>query len=297
MPDSITPWSLEAALYELSKFNDEYKSFITDKEYLVYIKESDSQLIIDRASGLLRDAAATTTRLLREGKFDEVDQHRYAQSYLAALAMFYCYKRSSKKGDIFSDVYSNILETVKQALKDNEFEKLNLGELLRKKYNRIINKQNYVNRKAAEKFASLTATDEDGKEYDVVADVLQGVGYGINWHRFQNLINTLIFSAVDEKIIDEDEAQIICYSFGLGEGFDKTANKDIAEKMGIDCTPSNITQRRKKALRQLEEFAETLNDGNDFHELLAALGERYSERTVYELEETENPFWNEGNNI
>ena len=95
MSDSITPWSLEAALYELSKFNDEYKSFITDKEYLVYIKESDSQLIIDRASGLLRDAAATTTRLRRDGKFEEVKQHEYAKEYLAALVMFYCYQKGS----------------------------------------------------------------------------------------------------------------------------------------------------------------------------------------------------------
>ena len=303
MSDSITPWSLEAALYELSKFNDEYKSFITDKEYLVYIKESDSQLIIERASGLLRDAAATTTRLLREGKFDEVDQHRYAQSYLASLAMFYCYKRS-RNCDNLSNAYSNLLITVRQALQHNEFENLNLGELLRKSYNKTIGKQNYDRKKDAMRYTPQIVKNKDGKECDIIEDILKGAGRYMNCQRLHSLLNELLCDAVDAYAdnkktgISEIEADIICYTYGFGQGYEKTPNEDIAAKLGGDWTPSNTTQRREKALKRLMEYINTSGKREEFQAIREALTEQASVIFPhYKIEKKEDPFYNEENKL
>ena len=266
--------SLEAAMDELRKFNKDYKSFSTDKKYLI-----DTTA---RASGLLRDAAATTTRLRRDGKFEEVKQHEYAKEYLAALVMFYCYQKGSCYESTNSKVYSRILETIKEASDSEKYEKLSLRELLKKGFNSVASDQMTV--------------EEDGNEYNIKTDIFRGGYYYMNLDSLHNLLDTMVDLAFDENFIDEDEAQIICYTYGLGQGFEDTDEQDIAAKLGKNWTLDETKKRRKKAFGKVERFIKQSDKKAELDALLNIL-DKNDTRFDRQAKALEDQFWNEENNI
>ena len=252
---------------EIRRFGDKYKSFTTNKTY--------QNLLGQTATGLIKDAAARTEKLTSE----EIKKHLYAQELFAAFVMYFCVDKIRKQpktfdktlaGDTVSSVYQRILTRVRKDL-ETTGESLYVRNLIKNSADhemksllgkdalggiRQIPKEDKPIVKSG--FKEIEKPDKNGKIPDKFSKIVATGAWGdlLRYYKYKALEKALV-AAVRSKEISQKELDVLCYSFGLGDGYCKEdgnrySNNEIAGIFNISA--SAISQSRKKALKKLFNF-------------------------------------------
>ena len=219
---------------------EKYRSFTTfddDGQRKVYDLN-----MTQTASGLLRDAAVTTRQLNTEQR----KQKKYALEVFAAYCMHICAVKVARAelGDVFSDVYQEILNWLKKDW--------NNGHQSFKKYlaNRAHWRCNDILKKDR-----IILTDENGKSYrvgrfqpleaapgedrddepllnpEVTKKILETAARKFVKDARRETVDQALEQCLYEKKLTQEQVDILCRRYGLGDGYEPMKLAEIARKM------------------------------------------------------------------
>lgn len=238
-------------LHDISRFRYKYHSFITDRTY--------TDLLGQTASGLLKDAAKKTEDISEK---EEKRLHDHAKNVFAAFCAYFCaqkmqslmikYKMPSiegRAGDVTNTVYGKILARIKSDLE---------------KYGECRYVRNLIKRSANNALIDIFRKEgiyvpmpKDFEDEEKVPNEIAETIIGGAWEAMQNkeladALNAAIKMAYESKVLSKDETKAICYYYGLGNGFSKLPNGEIAKK--LHCTQGYATKIRQRGIARLAAF-------------------------------------------
>ena len=239
---------------EIFRFNDEYRSFTTDKTY--------TNLIGQTASGLLKDAAAKTAQL----SADKAKQHLYAQNVFAAFCMHFCVTTIrarfrdidlTRAGDVVSTVYKRILARIRRDLEEKGESRYVRNLIRRSSYNAMLDLFDREDRDPnIDDWRSKDSKDTNEMLDDIPANVLDEMfseaAEAMGKERRLNILVRALAQAGKKGVLSKDELFAICSYFGVGDGYKKLKNKEIAKKLG--CSDSRVTKLRENGLENLRQY-------------------------------------------
>ena len=250
--------SFRIMLQAMSNFKEEYHSFTTNKTY--------TDLLGKTASGLLKDVAKDTMEL----SYEDREQHKYSKEVFAAFCMHFCAKEIMEKfksrkaknlaGDVVYTVYERILKRIKRDLEKK-------GECSFVRNLIMCSADNVMKDLLKKGDRYLQLADESDKDFE---EVPYRVRVTLVDKAFEAMRNNEKLTAVEQalsqvykcNILSKDELFSICSFFGLGDGFKKLSNHEIAQI--LKCSDSVASKRRTEAIRKLRDF---INNSRKYKEI------------------------------
>ncbi len=226
------------------------------------------------ASGLLYDAVATTARL----SLEERRKHKYAQEVLAAFCLHYCVVALSNPvrycyvgADIAIEVSEKVFRCIMGFIKRKIDEGVHIVNLRKYLIDMACKKSRNAFRKKYAKdpetglwsakidSVPLEDKDEENEEYiktTVVNHILQKAKEQMDKEDVIADLGTAIDECYGRKILTKEEVIIICHSYGLGEGYERLTQREIAKKLGRkeNEDASFVSRHLTKALTKLGHF-------------------------------------------
>jgi hypothetical protein len=260
---SLTIWDLQNELKKIGK----YKALTTldengDKK--VYNLIGDKEV-----TGLLRDVrtlATTTVKLSPE----ERRKKPFAMEAFAAYVMYYCAKKISywsndpdKVLEVMNkpagekSLYVKMLDWVK-----NDFKTGNLQEFRAivttaadRRQKDLYDMERAAKRKPEGGYASMTIEREDGTvedSPDLAIKCIKEAAAAVRSLERKEIIETALEDCSRKKLLTDEQLEIICCSYGLGDGFEEMKKQDIAAKLGK--SNSYISVQLKKSFEILRKY-------------------------------------------
>ena len=263
---SLTIWDLQKELEKIGK----YKSLTTldengDKKVYDLIKD-------EKVTGLLRDVrtlATTTVKLSPE----ERRKKPFAMDAFAAYVMYYCAKKISywskkdpdkvlevmnePRGNGGKSLYEKMLDWVK-----NDFDTGNLKNFKTmvttaadQRRKDLYDMECAAKRKPKGGFVPMTIAREDGTVEESPAlyiKCIEEAADAVRSLKSKEIIETALGDCSRKKLLTDEELEIFCCSYGLGDGFEEMKNQDIAAKLGK--SNSYISGQLKKTFKILREY-------------------------------------------
>ena len=236
------------------------------------------------ASGLIYDAVAKTSQL----NMAERAKHKYAQEVFAAFCMHYCVlalSDPSKYCNVGKDIVMEVSEMIIRKLMKYLMGRLQKGEPITFLRKSVISWARQVN---IEIFKRDHRKDQEtgiwhpklGERHSLEADVEYEDGSRDETNRLvvefimqkaeeqmrkEKLIadmGDLLEECRREHMLSAEEVEIICYSFGLGDGYETLNQNEIAKELGRNA--SYVSRHLSSAL---ERMAEVINTNDSFSHL------------------------------
>ena len=253
---------------ELKKIG-EYKSLTT-------LDENGDKKVYDlihdeKVTGLLRDVrtlATTTVKLSPE----ERRKKPFAMEAFAAYVMYYCAQkiaRWSKDPDKVLEVmneprenggkslYEKMLDWVKNDFKTGNLKifKTMVKTAADQRQIDLYRMKCAAKRKPKDGFAPVTIEREDGTEEessDFAIVCIKEAADAVRSLESKEIIETALGDCSRKKLLTDEQLEILCCSYGLGDGFEKMKKQDIAAKLGK--SNSYISGQLKKTFKILREY-------------------------------------------
>lgn len=238
---------------EISRFNDQYRSFTTGKIY--------TDLLGKTASGLLKDAAAETGSLSAQ----DIKQHKYSLEVFAAFCMYFCLtqiKSSFRNVDLnlaqdaVCTVYGRILKRIKRDLEEKGECRFVRNLIKCSAINAMLDLIREESRYVPARFDDEAPEKPDKELGSVPQEIWITLGDGaadaMEKQRKLATLTLALAQAKEKGILTQKELQAVCHYFEFGDGFKKLSNHEIALKLG--CSDPHATELRKNGLRKLYDY-------------------------------------------
>ena len=260
---SLTIWDLQKELKKIGK----YKSLTT-------LDENGDKKVYDlihdeKVTGLLRDVrtlATTTVKLSPE----ERRKKPFAMDAFAAYVMYYCAKKVSfwsKDPDKVLEVmnkpaggkslYEKMLDWVKNDFKTGNLKnfKTMVTTAADRRQKDIYDWERARKRNPEGGYVPMTIEREDGTEEEFSDFAIECIGKAaaaVRSLESKEIIETALGDCSRKKLLTDEELEIFCCSYGLGDGFEEMKKQDIAAKLGK--SNSYISGQLKKTFKILREY-------------------------------------------
>ena len=246
---------------------NEYHSFSKDKTY--------TNLLEKTASGLLADVLAKTTA-------ENERMHLHSLEVFAAFCMYTAVQklaihknwRAWRDDKDVEDILEKLYKKILKVLKENEHaisglhlrntiglaaENLMRGEI-RKRLCRQT-RYNQDGQKIVEKRWRNLSIDEILAVPGVWEEIVDG-GYKLllDHERYQ-MLERAILRCREKNIISEEALMNICYFFGIGDGYPRLRNGEIAKKLGKK--DAYVSRQRNQALKAIHDFIDKNKEFRD----------------------------------
>ena len=241
----------------------QYHSFSTNRTY--------TNLLEETASGLLADVLAQTTA-------ENEKMHLYSLEVFAAFCMYTAACKlgcnddicNDKADDILEKLYKRILNYLKRNnvqgvscthlcntigatarnLRRDEIRKgmtqlvryNQAGERIVTRVRRNISIDGELNRQMDEELATPAEWEE----------IVEGGYKLLRDHERYHMLEQAILICRKKDIISEEALVNICYFFGIGDGYPRLKNMEIAKKLGK--SEGYVSKQRNQALRKIDDF-------------------------------------------
>ncbi len=263
---SLTIKDLQKYLENIGK----YRSFTTldeNNEHKVYNLIGDKKV-----TGLLRDVrtlATTTVKLSPE----ERRQKPLAMEAFAAYVMYYCAKKVSFKDqdpdkvlDVMNkplagaSLYQKMLNWVKKDFVTGKLEsfKRMVTTAADQRYNDIYRWETAAKRCPQgdkNSYVPITTKYEDGTEAESPEygeHILVETAAALRSLEIKEIIEVALGNCSRKGLLTNEQLEIICCAYGLGDGYEEMMKKDIAAKLGK--SNSYITQQLKSSYKILYKY-------------------------------------------
>lgn len=240
--------SFRIMLQAMSNFKEEYHSFTTNKTY--------TDLLGKTASGLLKDVAKDTMEL----SYEDREQHKYSKEVFAAFCMHFCAKEIMEKfksrkaknlaGDAVYTVYERILRRIKRDL-ETKGESSYVRNLI------MCSTNNVMKDLFKKEYKYVQLADESDKDFEEVPYRVRVTLVDNAFEAMRNIekltaVEQTLLQVYERNIISKEDLFSICSYYGLGDGFKKLSNHEIAQI--FKCSDSVASRRRAEAIRKLRDF-------------------------------------------
>ena len=212
------------------------------------------------ASGLIYDAVATTARL------DSADRrkHKYAQDVFAAFCLHHCIVALSnplKYRYVDSDIALMVAERTYTSVINFLKKRLDEGKTITSVRRCLIS---WARKKS---LAFIPKTPVDGETVplevenedaqiqmrtEVVEYIMQKASENMDKEDLIADLDDLLDECRSLKILTREDIDIICYSFGFGDGYEPLNTLGIAKKIGHDSR--YVKKHLEEALKRLRQF-------------------------------------------